>query len=200
MKWQVGTIEDLLKIGVNRLTVMDWFQQLSGMFSAFARYLWVAVILTLCLVGHLRFQWLWWVAVPLFFVVLQVKHAHRIPHRDRVDVLYAFLIIPSEAFAWLRAGWFTAAWIQAPVDLIRGRHKDRWGLQYRAEAFRRGLVGKLRLAGIRVVAASGIPLWLCCRSATWCRPLDCRRSRPSPEQAPAPSTTPDRQPAAGMSR
>jgi len=156
MKWQVGTIEDLLKIGVNRLTVMDWFQQLSGMFSAFARYLWVAVILTLCLVGHLRFQWLWWVAVPLFFVVLQVKHAHRIPHRDRVDVLYAFLIIPSEAFAWLRAGWFTAAWIQAPVDLIRGRHKDRWGLQYRAEAFRRGLVGKLRLAGIRVVAASGI--------------------------------------------
>jgi glycosyltransferase involved in cell wall biosynthesis len=32
MKWQVGTIEDLLKIGVNRLTVLDWWQQFSGIF------------------------------------------------------------------------------------------------------------------------------------------------------------------------
>ena len=156
MKWQVGTIEDLLKIGVNRLTLIDWFQQLSGMFSAFARYLWITVILALCLVGHLGFQWVWWVAVPMFFVVLQVKHALRIPHRDRIDVLYAFLIIPSEVFAWLRAGWFTAAWAQTPIDMIRGRHKDRWGLQYRAEAFRRGLLGKLRLAGGRIAAATGI--------------------------------------------
>ena len=153
MKWQVGTIEDLLAIGVNRLTLVDWFQQLSGMFSAFARYLWVAVILALCLVGHLSFQWVWWVVVPLFFVVLQVKHSLRIPHRDGTDVMFGFLILPAEAFAWLRAGWFTAAWVQAPIDLLRGRHKDRWGLQYSAEAFRRGLVGKLRLAGGRAAGA-----------------------------------------------
>ena len=154
MKWQVGTIEDLLTIGVNRLTLMDWFQQLSGMFSAFARYLWISVILALCLVGHLDFQWVWWIAVPLFFITLQVKHALRIPHRDTVDVLYAFLILPAETFAWLRAGWFTAAWVQAPLDLMRGRHKDRWGLQYRAEAFRRGFLGRIRLAGGRVAAAT----------------------------------------------
>ena len=157
MKWQVGTIEDLLKIGVNRLTLVDWFQQLSGMFSAFARYLWVAIILALCLVGDLQFQWLWWVAIPAFFVALQVRHALRIPHRDRVDVLFAFLILPSEVFAWLRAGWFTAAWFQAPVDLLRGRHKDRWTLQYSAEAFRASLFGKFRTAGLRVgVLGTGV--------------------------------------------
>ncbi|MGI8457682.1 MAG: polysaccharide deacetylase family protein [Propionibacteriaceae bacterium] len=156
MKWQVGTIEDLIKIGLNPLTRVDWFQQLSGMFSAVARYLWVTVILALCLVGRLNFQWLWWVAVPLFFVVVQIKHALRIPHRDKADVLFAFLIFPSEVFAWLRAGWFTAAWVQAPIDLLRGRHKDRWGLQYRAEAFKRGLLGKLRLAGFRVAGAVAV--------------------------------------------
>src|SRR3954452_5344259 len=48
MKWQVGTIEDLISIGVNRLTLVDWLQQASGIFAAFARYLWLAVILALC--------------------------------------------------------------------------------------------------------------------------------------------------------
>ena len=152
MKWQVGTIEDLLKIGVNRLTVTDWFQQVSGMFSAFARYLWVIIIAALCLVGHLNFQWLWWVAIPAFFVIVQVKHALRIPHRDKVDVLFAFLIVPAEVFAWLRAGWFTAAWVQAPIGYIRGKHKDRWSLQYSAEAFKRGVLSKFRVAGTRVAA------------------------------------------------
>jgi peptidoglycan/xylan/chitin deacetylase (PgdA/CDA1 family)/cellulose synthase/poly-beta-1,6-N-acetylglucosamine synthase-like glycosyltransferase len=152
MKWQVGTIEDLLHIGVNRLTLLDWFQQFSGMFSAFARYLWVAVIVALCLVGDLHFQWLWWVILPLFFVAVQVKHALRIPHRDSKDLAYAFLIYPSEAFAWLRAAWFTAAWIQAPIAFLRGKRKDRWNAQYSAEAFRRGLLGKLRLTGLRAVA------------------------------------------------
>ena len=150
MKWQVGTIEDLLKIGVNRLTVLDWWQQFSGMFSAFARFLWVAVIMALCLVGHLHFQWLWWVILPLLFVAVQVKHALRIPHRDTTDVVYAFLIYPSEAFAWMRAAWFTAAWVQAPLAVLAGKRKDRWMAQYSAEAFRHSLLGKVRQMGLRV--------------------------------------------------
>ena len=150
MKWQVGTIEDLLSIGVNRLTIMDWFQQASGMFSALSRYLWVAVILALCLVGHLHFQWLWWVILPVFFVLVQAKHAFRIPHRDKIDVLHAFLIYPSEIFAWLRAAWFTAAWVQAPLSMLLGKRKDRWTAQYSAEAFTRDLIGKVRLVGLRV--------------------------------------------------
>src|SRR4051812_31718652 len=60
------------------------------------------------------------------------------------------LIIPSEVFAWLRAGWFTAAWVQAPLALLRGKHKDRWTLQYSAESFNRGVIGKLRVAGLRL--------------------------------------------------
>jgi cellulose synthase/poly-beta-1,6-N-acetylglucosamine synthase-like glycosyltransferase len=156
MKWQVGTIEDLLRIGVNRLTFVDWGQQLSGLFAAAARFLWLAVLLALCLVGDIRFQWLWCVALPLFFVVVQVRHALRIPHRDRTDVLYGFLIVPSETFAWLRAAWFTAAWMQAPVAMLRGKRKDRWSLQYRAEAFTRGVVAKVRLVVLRLAALAMI--------------------------------------------
>jgi peptidoglycan/xylan/chitin deacetylase (PgdA/CDA1 family) len=131
---------------------VDWFQQLSGIFAAFARYLWLAVILALCLVGDLEFHWIWWVFLPLFFIAVQVKHALRIPHRDRADLIYAFLIVPAEAFAWLRAGWFTAAWLQAPFALLIGKRKDRWQAQYRAEAFKRSLIGRLRLLGLRFAA------------------------------------------------
>ena len=149
-----GDRRDLLKLGVNRLTLMDWFQQLSGIFSALGRFLWAEVILALCLVGHPHFQWLWWVALPAFFVSLQVKHALRIPHRDKIDVLFAFLIIPSEVFAWLRAAWFTAAWIQAPMSRLRGQTKDRWKLQYSAEGFKRGAIGKVRVATLRLSAVT----------------------------------------------
>ena len=152
MKWQVGTIEDLISFGVNRLTLVDWLQQASGIFAAFARYLWLAVILALCLVGDLNFQWIWWFFLPLFFIAVQVKHGLRIPHRDRADLVYAFLIVPAETFAWLRAGWFTAAWIQAPIAMLIGKRKDRWQAQYRAEAFKRGLIGRLRLLGARLAA------------------------------------------------
>ena len=152
MKWQVGTVEDLLTLGVNRLTLLDWGQQASGLFAAFSRFLWLAVLLALCLVGDLNFQWVWWVVLPLFFVAVQVRHALRIPHRDRADLVHAFLIVPAETFAWLRAGWFTAAWFQAPLAMLLGKRKDRWQAQYRAEAFRRGLVGRIRLVGGRTTA------------------------------------------------
>jgi peptidoglycan/xylan/chitin deacetylase (PgdA/CDA1 family) len=152
MKWQVGTIEDLIAIGVNRLTLVDWLQQLAGISAAFARYLWLAVILVLCLAGDLNFQWIWWVFVPLFFVAVQVKHALRIPHRDRTDLVYALLIYPAETFAWLRAGWFTAAWVQAPIALLMGTRKDRWQAQYSAESFKRSILGRIRLLVIRLTA------------------------------------------------
>lgn len=156
MKWQVGTIEDLLRIGLNRLTVLDWWQQFMGLYASAARALWVGVILALCLVGQLHFQWLWWVAIPVFFMAVELRSAVRIPHRDKWDLIFAVLIVPSEVFAWLRAAWFVAAWVEVPLGLLRGRRKDRWSLQYKAEAFRRGLLGRARRFVVQAVTAVAV--------------------------------------------
>jgi cellulose synthase/poly-beta-1,6-N-acetylglucosamine synthase-like glycosyltransferase len=133
MKWQVGTVEDLCSIGVNRLTLLDWWQQAAGLFAAFARVLWLAVIIGLLVTDQFRFIWIWWV-LPVLFVAVEVRAALRIPHRDKLDVILAFLIVPSEIFAWLRATWFTRAWLEVLVGRLTGRRKDHWQLQYAAEA------------------------------------------------------------------
>ena len=134
MKWQVGTVEDLLSLGFNRLTMIDWWQQVAGLFMAAVRVLWIALIILMSTLGILHFQIFWWVIVPALFVGVELYSALRIPHRDRTDILLACLIIPAEIFAWLRTGWFVKAWIDVLASRITGRRKDRWQLQYAAEA------------------------------------------------------------------
>lgn len=133
MKWQVGTIEDLLSIGVNKFTLFDWYQQLTGISMALLRILWISTMTYLAVTGMMTFQILGMLIIPLLFVLLEFHAALRIPHRDRRDVLYALVILPSEIFAMLRAGWFIAAWREVLVGKITGKRRDRWQLQYAAE-------------------------------------------------------------------
>ena len=134
MKWQVGTVEDLLHIGINRLTLIDRWQQFAGLAMAAVRLLWVAVMIGLVIMQLLRFTWLWMIIIPLLFVATELYSALRIPHRDRLDIVCALTIVPSELFAWLRSGWFIAAWAEVLLGKITGNHKDHWQLQYAAEA------------------------------------------------------------------
>lgn len=132
MKWQVGTIEDLLTIGVNRLTLRDWSQQLMGLMNAGLKVLWLYVITAFALTGHLQIMWVWWL-LPVLFVSLDIKRALRIPHRDWKDLAIAASFFPNEAFMWLRAGWFVRSWVDVLISKITGGHKDRWAAQYVAE-------------------------------------------------------------------
>jgi biofilm PGA synthesis N-glycosyltransferase PgaC len=132
MKWQVGTVEDLLAFGVNRRTLLDWRQQAAGLFSALVRVLWVVVTIAAVVLG--MFHWSWWpLLITATFCWVDVLHAMRIPHRDRVDVLLAVALVPQELFAWLRAGWFVCAWYEVLKSRVIGSRKDRWALQYSAE-------------------------------------------------------------------
>ncbi|PID29726.1 hypothetical protein CR983_03640 [Candidatus Saccharibacteria bacterium] len=133
MKWQVGTVDDLLRLGINRLTLVDWGQQFMGLAMAFMRVSWVLLMAALLALDSLVLHWFWLAAVPLAFAGLQLYSGLRIPHRDRTDVLLSFIIVPSEIFAWLRAGWFLAAWAEVLVSRLTGHSKDRWHLQYAAE-------------------------------------------------------------------
>ena len=132
MKWQVGTVEDLLDLGVNRLTLRDWGQQAMGLLGVFLKLLWLAVIVLSLILGVFRVVLFWWL-VPILFVALDIKRALRIPHRDWKDVLLAATFFPQETFMWLRSGWFLASWWAVLRSKITRRRIDRWEAQYTAE-------------------------------------------------------------------
>lgn len=133
MKWQVGTVEDLLTFGFNRLTARDWIQQALGLLNGFSRLLWVSVIVGALALGVLNVIWFWWV-LPFLFITLDVKRALRIPHRTWKDVLVAATLLPNEVFMWLRAAWFAASWVHVIRKKITNHGgTDLWAAQYAAE-------------------------------------------------------------------
>jgi len=133
MKWQVGTVEDLVAVGFNRLTAIDWLQQALGLFAAVLRILWVALLIIAATPYGSLSHSIYWLLIPLIFIVSDTAQAYLIPHRDRKDIVLAATLIPQELFAWMRAGWFLAAWYEVLVGKITRRRKDRWSMQYAAE-------------------------------------------------------------------
>ena len=135
MKWQVGTVEDLLSLGVRRLTLVDWYQQFIGIMLALVRLTWVMMVVAQITLGIFQFHILWMLAVPGAFALGQLMLATRIPDADGMDYVYAIAIIPGEIFAWVRAGWFLKAWCEVlAAKLFKTTRKDRWQMQYAAEA------------------------------------------------------------------
>ncbi len=132
MKWQVGTVEDLLAFGVNRLTIRDWGQQVLALLHVFTKLLWLGVIVGSAITGTFHVILVWWL-VPILFVALDVKRSLRIPHRDRKDILIAASFFPQELFMWLRSGWFVASWWAVCASRVTSRRVDRWEAQYAAE-------------------------------------------------------------------
>lgn len=133
MKWTTGTIEDLLDLGVTRLTLVDWGQQLLGGIMLLVRVLWIMVIILQITSGIFGFHWFWWLVYPLVFICSEAYLSRRMPNPDWKDRALAMSLIPYEIFGWIRAAWFAAAWIEVLSARVTGRRKDRWELQYRAE-------------------------------------------------------------------
>jgi biofilm PGA synthesis N-glycosyltransferase PgaC len=133
MKWQVGTVEDLLSLGFNRLTAIDWFQQVLGLIAALIRVMWLGLLIIAATpYGSLSHNMLWYL-LPFLFIASDTVQAYLIPHRDKTDILIAAALIPQEIFAWMRAGWFSAAWYEVVIGKLTRRRKDHWALQYAAE-------------------------------------------------------------------
>lgn len=141
MKWQTGTVNDLLAFGVNPLTRFDWWQQAQGALSVLVRTLWLTTLIVGAALGTVHVQPLW-LLPPLVFLANDVKQSFRIPHRDRGDVIVAALLIPQELFAFIRAGWFLRSWTYVLTEKVFGiSHRDGWSRQAEAEARRRFSLG-----------------------------------------------------------
>jgi cellulose synthase/poly-beta-1,6-N-acetylglucosamine synthase-like glycosyltransferase len=132
MKWQTGTARDLLRFGLNRLTLADWGQQALAMLAALLRLALVAVM-ALALASHRLAFYPLWLLLPLLFSANEARQAFRIPHRQRSDVVLAATLLPHESYSWLRAGWFAASWFEVLAGALTGRRKDRWTIQRRME-------------------------------------------------------------------
>lgn len=143
MKWQTGTVQDLLSFGINRLTLRDWWQQFQGVLAIAIRLTWIFTWVLSALAGRFHFHPVW-LLPPLVFVANDVKQALRIPKRDGADVLTAALLVPQELFAFMRAGWFAASWGRVLGEKVfRLRPKDMWSAQAEAESTRRLVTGGL---------------------------------------------------------
>jgi len=137
MKWQTGTVEDLLEFGFNRRTRQDWWQQAQGLLAVTVRSIWLLLLVAALVTDRFHVQ-LWWAVPTVLFLANDVKQSLRIPHRKRADVVVAALMIPQEFFAYMRSGWFLASWTKVLARKILGiSYKDGWGNQERAEAGRR---------------------------------------------------------------
>jgi biofilm PGA synthesis N-glycosyltransferase PgaC len=155
MKWQTGTVADLLHFGVNRLTLFDWWQQLQGAIAVAVRAIWAVLFVAALASGRLVLNPIW-LLPPLLFLLNDVKQSLRIPHRDSGDVLVAALLFPQECIAFLRGGWFAASWAQvlgAKLFGLQGR--DRWALQARAEVSRMSARAVPRVADASAEGALG---------------------------------------------
>jgi len=139
MKWQTGTVADLMQFGVNRLTLFDWWQQVQGLVSLAVRAVWLALLVGSIALGTFSPNPVWLIP-PLIFLANDVRQSFRIPRRQSADVLVAALLLPQEMFSFMRAAWFIAAWSQALDNKVFGIPLgDKWKAQARAEVNRRPL-------------------------------------------------------------
>ena len=84
LKWQVGTAQDLKKIGFNRQTMIDWYQQALGVLAAWMRVAWLLLLVFDVVAFHHIYLFRFWWVFPLLFVVLDVETRCAFPpHQGR---------------------------------------------------------------------------------------------------------------------
>ena len=129
IKWQAGTVHDLVRFGVNRLTWREWTQQALGLMCIVFWVLWLTINTASVLGGNLRPN-LAWLLLPLLFSAIEVMHAWKIRGRDWKDIAIAGSMLSTLLYTWLAMGWVSASWWK----VIRGSKDDLWAAQYTAEA------------------------------------------------------------------
>jgi poly-beta-1,6-N-acetyl-D-glucosamine synthase len=128
IKWQAGTVHDLIRFGFNRLTWREWLQQALGLMCMVFWFLWLTVNIASASVGDLRVSWTW-LLLPLAFSGVEIIHTMKIRGRDWKDFAIAGSLLSTVMYTWLCMGWVSASWWK----VISGSNDDLWAAQYTAE-------------------------------------------------------------------
>ena len=132
MKWQVGTLQDLLAIGFNKHTAISWGRQALNALGVLSLFIWAYIAYTVIHTKAFTFQPLWLI-IPAAVTLHRFHGAHRIPHKDKKDIALSLSFIPHELFILFRYALFIAGWSEIVKSKITKKTKDRWAIQYQAE-------------------------------------------------------------------
>jgi poly-beta-1,6-N-acetyl-D-glucosamine synthase len=128
IKWQAGTVHDLIRFGFNRLTWREWLQQALGAMCIVFWFLWLTVNISAAVTGELKVSWTW-LLLPLAFAGVEIMHSMKIRGRDWKDLVIAGSLMSTVMYTWLCMGWVSASWWK----VISGSRDDLWAAQYVAE-------------------------------------------------------------------
>jgi poly-beta-1,6-N-acetyl-D-glucosamine synthase len=136
VKWNYGGI-DLLWPGQRGDTKgqplhanlrLRWWENISMLFNISTR-MGFALLLAAALSIHAFVFNPVWLIPPVVAVMLNLRIANAMRDKSALDLLYAALFVPAEAYMWIRMGHFLTAWAQ-----FFGRvEKDNWAAQAAAE-------------------------------------------------------------------
>lgn len=131
-KWQIGTLEDLVRIGWNKHTRISWGRQFLSLLGVLSYIIWVIIISTVIITYQFKFEPLWLI-IPVVSIIYRVRQAFRIPFHDKKDILLAASFFPAEAFNLFRYTLFIYGWFELIKSKITKKKKDRWEIQYKIE-------------------------------------------------------------------
>jgi poly-beta-1,6-N-acetyl-D-glucosamine synthase len=130
IKWHVGTINDLMSFGVDRLTWRDWLKQAYGIILIVFWVLYLTMITLSARIGTLHPTWVA-LAIPVFFSVTEAWQARLVHRRSWKDILLAASLIPTYFYAVLVIGLLTSSWLR--LLMLKASTNGLWVAQYRAE-------------------------------------------------------------------
>ena len=132
-KWDEGMIRLLLGSKLGTATIYPWRIQLKSGMNALTRALF-AVLLTASIAVD-AFAWNWiWIVPPILAILLNLKHARKIPGRTRADLVIAGTLVLVEIYCIFRL----MAWFASWMTVIAGIRRDGWARQYKAEGLPSG--------------------------------------------------------------
>jgi poly-beta-1,6-N-acetyl-D-glucosamine synthase len=132
-KWDEGMIRLLLGTKIGAATLYPWRMQLKMALNALTRAMFVLLLATSLAVDAYDWNWIWLVP-PVLAVLLNVKHARKVPGRTKVDLLLAASLVAVEFYLWFRVLVWAVSW----ATVIAGIRRDGWARQYKAEGLPAG--------------------------------------------------------------
>jgi cellulose synthase/poly-beta-1,6-N-acetylglucosamine synthase-like glycosyltransferase len=136
VKWNYGGI-DLLWPGQRGDTKgqpmhpnlrLRWYENLAMVFNIFSRMAFLLLLAAALSIDAFVFNPIWLIP-PVVATCLNLRIAASMHDKSGSDIFYALLVVPAEAYMWLRMGHFLTAWTQ----FFARSDKDNWAAQAAAE-------------------------------------------------------------------
>jgi hypothetical protein len=132
-KWDEGMIRLLLGCKIGATTMYPWRMQFKMALNAVTRAMFIVLLATSLAVDAYEWNWIW-VIPPVLAMLLNLKHARKVPGRTRLDLFMAGSLVAVELYLWFRVLCWATSW----ATVVAGIRRDGWARQYKAEGLPAG--------------------------------------------------------------